>query len=266
MMKVKKRYVYKKKGKKRAKKRLGKLSIARWPRKDIISDQLRCTLPIVTEFHSVGAWGTAGAMALFNVCGNNLYLPFNNPAVGPTFTVYTAAVGGAGGSFAGVANAAYPAATAASPSFYTSLTDLYRNWHVVGSKITVEVILSNANDECDLIILPVSQANDTAAYAAMEARYSKFRQIAYYQGGTRGENKLSNSMTTRKLFGINTPAKYLMDDVNNNGAVTTPPSTYVWAWEVGCANKFSNAAAGTASFKVTVHYDTIFFNPKFINV
>lgn len=232
----------------------------------IIPDEIWLMMPVVTEFHSVGAYGTGGAMAYFNVCGNDILYPFQNPAVGPTFVQYTAAVGGAGGSFAGVPNSAYPAVSAAYPNYYQSLMALYQNWIVSSSSIRVQVILGAVSDEADLIICPVSDSNDNAAYALQEARYSKTCQIAYYQGGLKKENTLSSKMSTRLMYGTKVSFETLKTDITNAGALAAHPQAYRWNWQVGLANKFGNAAAGSTSIKVTVWYKVNLFNPKKINV
>lgn len=227
----------------------------------IIPDTLDVVLPLVTEFHCPAGFGTAGAMAFCNVGGSYILNPLISSGAGPTFVRLDAVVGGAGGGFGGLINTGYPAIATQTPSFYSTLFGLYRSSFVKGSKITVNATITGSTDECDLIIVPQSSTNDNAAYALLESRYVKKTGVMIYTNKIQNA-QLSSSMTTRKLYGIQQPSKYLIDNVANCGSIGTNPTTYQWIWQVALANRNGLASVGTTSLKIEMKYYVRFFNPK----
>lgn len=247
----------------RKKKRIAKnhTSIIVFPKgQRTLPDRLHVTLFTSLYFTSAAAVGTAGSPATFNVNGMYLTNPWISSGLGPTFIPYTAAVGGAGGGFAGTL---ITGNTATAPGFFAKLMELYRFYFTKKSRITVKVDVDNSADEGTICIRPGNNVdlNTTVFDNAAESRYSKTMKIGSNTTGMRGANQISNSIKTSTILGYPISDDILTLEAGFIGTLGAGPAN-PWSWQIMYQNTFSRATGSPMSFEVKVSYDVIFIQPQ----
>lgn len=231
-----------------------------------IPDQLKVVLYARFAFTSPVAVGTGGNMASFNISGNWLNEPFAATS-GVTFIPYSAAIGGAGGGFAGTVNAGYSAT--ADPLFANSfIPNMYTQYYVRGTQIKVNATVSNLLDEGDIAVAPVpfGQINTTVMSNLATSRFAKSAEIG---GSSFGVNRMSNSVSnyisTKVLNGHAVGDNYVTLDDGvvggySAGAISNPSEP--WMWQIGYQRRLGGGSTtGQVTMLVQLKYYVTFLNP-----